>query len=278
MNEPTAFFGYRENQEAFLARFESFLNQSQALNGLFLQVDEKTRQPNNRSGIEFAVMYFLYRQVIEEFNAILILCANGFSRGATILLRSMYEHCITLKFFQMGYSGKIELKGDDVLRFIDYGSLTKRKKLQMFENAYDGDLSGEDFSHIEKAYEAVKEKFQITDCRKCGTEKTAFRWSKKDIVSMAEAVELNKELTFFCYTEALSYAHPSADYIEKRVQTDDEGNWSYLFESDADERKTLMFAHLMTLICSEAFLGYCGIADATAIVEPHAKAWGICWS
>jgi hypothetical protein len=276
-DDPKPFFGYQDYQIIFAERFKPFLEMSEKLNRLFVEVEQKADKPSNALPVQFGVMYFLYRQVVEEFNGILILCANGFSRGATILLRAMYENCVTLKFFQMCSTGETDCKGNDISRFLDFGAIAKRKKLGMFKQAYQGDLSREDFGHIDQAADAVKEKFLITDCKSCGTKKQAFRWSKMDIISMAAAAKLSKDLTFFCYTEALSYSHPSADYIERRVETDENGNWGYRFESPSDERKTLMYAHLMTLIGSEALLRYSEVDDTESILSSSAQDWEICW-
>ncbi len=272
------FFGYREYQGDFVKRFSKFLNLLGDLNSLFFKVDEKARPNESHSGLEYAVFYFLYREIIEEFNAILILCSNGFSRGAMILLRSMYEHCTTLIFFQKGYSGELDLKGDTIQRFIEYGHVSRRKIFRSLKDAYKGDLIPSDFKHIEEQFLEVKDTFMIEDCSKCQSTKLAFRWSKHDIVSMAKAAGLPKELSFFCYSQPISYAHPSADYIEKRVERDEDGRWSYVFESEQDERSTLMNSHWMSLIASEAFLLYCGVREAESLIKPHSELYLTCWN
>jgi hypothetical protein len=194
-----------------------------------------------------------------------------------ILLRSMFEHSATFLYFRSGLSGQLDMKNDDIERFVDYGHVHTYKTFQNLKEVYEGELDPEEFEHVDANFKNVKDKFQIEKCSKCGTTRTAFSWSKLDIVSMALRAGIPKEVTFFCYREALAYAHPSITYIEKRIQIDDEGKWDYQFTSERDEQKILTNSHLLALMACEAMLLYSGDDNAEKMIAPHAEKWKVCW-
>lgn len=267
---------YKEQQAEFEERFAPFIDQVGSLNELFEYVQEKVDNAPDQSSKEFKVLYFLFRQVIEEFNAIVILSTNGFSRGSTILLRSMFEHCTTLMFFQKSLSNEIDPNGDTIERFIDYWSVSRRKGLFALKEAYEGDFKEEDFVHIEDEYQKVKSMFTVEACKKCGSTRPAISWSKRDTVSLAKLAGMPQTVIYFCYSEAITYAHPSMAYIDSRFKISEDG-WNYQFSSSRDEWKTVSNAHLMTLMACQAIFKFLGIPDAELLVTDHAARWQECW-
>jgi hypothetical protein len=268
---------YREIQNQFEGEYRPFLDVLANLQNLLDRAEEKGREHCSPGDSNTPILYFLLRQVIEGFNSILILCSCGFSNVALVLLRSCYEHCVTLKFLQMSLDAKID-PGDDVIdSFKDYVYVAKRKQFQKLRESYDDLLNEEDFAHVEENYLNVKEKFLITPCEKCLTPRVNHRWSKRDIISMAKAVDLDKHLTYFCYTEALSFAHPSADSILKRVEEDDQ-TWTYKFESPLHERRALMYTHLMAILAAEAVLEHSGDEECQDLLQTASDDWNSCWN
>jgi hypothetical protein len=61
-----------------------------------------------QNDIRDKIIYLLSRQVYEDFNEILLLCANGLSTGAMKILRGMYERAVTVCYLQT-HPEKIEL-------------------------------------------------------------------------------------------------------------------------------------------------------------------------
>ena len=228
--------------------------------------EERGREHCSPGDVSTAILYILLREVVEGFHSIHILCTHGFSNVSLVLLRSCYEHCVTLRFLQMSLDGKIDPGDDGIDSFTDYLYVAKRKQFQKLRESYDDLLDDDDFAHVEENFLKVKDKFLVTDCKKCGTPRVNHQWSKKDIISMAKAVDLDKNLTYFCYTEALSFAHPSVDSILKRVEEEDE-TWTYKFESPVHERRALMYAHLMVILAAEAMLEHSGDEKGQALAS-----------
>ena len=256
-------------QYEFEQRQAKFIKSIKDLQELIYFADAKTSELGV-GAIEEKLSYILFRQVFEDFNSILILSGNSFPRNALKILRSMYEHCVTMKYLQE-FPDMVEL-------FVDYYHVTRMKQFRQFAKAYDGELQVEDFKGISDVFQSVKSKFLITDCSTCRTTRMNHQWSKLDIVAMASKVGLDKTLTFFCYTKAISYAHPSADSILNRIEDLEDEKWTYKFESPTDERQTLMFSHMMLLIACESLFNQFVIADEKGLLKNAEMTWTKLWN
>lgn len=267
-------------QREFEERYHKFLDTTKDLQDLLFYPEKQIDEIGYRNSSD-KVIYFLYRQIIEDFNSILLLTGNGFARNSVKILRSMYEHCVTMKFLQEFPDGNEEIAKEDeseeeaypdnVEKFLDYFHISRRKHFKKLQELHTEKLPADDFKHIEENFKAVEKKFKVENCRTCHTERLNIRWSKLDIVAMAKKVNLDEVLTYFCYTSALSYAHPSADSIEKRTEVDIDGALDYKFESLDDERKTLMYSHMMLLTACEVLFAQFEIQDLRSLLESNSK-------
>ncbi len=270
--------GDRGNQKIFEERNSLYLCNIEEIQFLIYFCAEKLDE-SELEGTNSRVIYFLYRQIVEAYNSVFILVGNGFARSSMIILRSMYEHSVTMTFFSKFPDG-LDSEGanvDTVDKFLDYYHITRYKQLQKLKESSDEDLSDEDFKHISDDYESVKGKFEITNCNKCKTKRVNHQWSKLDIVSMAKKVDLDKLLTYFCYQETLSYAHPSMDSIWKRFSFNSDETWNYQFESENDERQVLMFSHMILLISSEVVINHFKIIDKDKMIQRNSDIFAEVW-
>lgn len=267
-------------QNKFEKRYEEFIDILKNTQELLIYSEGQIDKIGYRN-LSDRVIYYLYRQIVEDFNSIFLLAGNGFARNSVKILRSMYEHCVTMKFLQEFPSGiekntkketnKKRDYPDDVRKFLDYYHISRRKHFKKLQESLEVKLPSEEFKYIEDNFKAVEEKFMIENCEKCHTERLNHQWSKLDIISMAKKVNLDDILTYFCYTTALSYAHPSADSILKLTEAINSKAIGYKFESPDDEQKNLKYSHMMLLIACEVLFVQFGIQDLNSLLENNSK-------
>lgn len=82
--------------------------------------------------VEQKVIYTFLRQMIESFDSILILLGNGHFRNSMIQLRSMYEHCVTMKYLtEIDARPSSPLRNrssaDSIQKFLDFYHVNRRK-------------------------------------------------------------------------------------------------------------------------------------------------------
>jgi hypothetical protein len=51
-----------------------------------------------------------------------------------------------------------------------------------------GVLPDEMLQDIEAAYERIKENYRVPDCKKCGSTRINYSWTRKDVIAMAKEV------------------------------------------------------------------------------------------
>ena len=88
-------FGIPEVQKEFAERYEQFLKEYPKIREAqdkVISVSTKKMQ----NSMNDKVIYLLARQVYEDFDEILLLCANGYSTGAMKILRGMFERTVTV--------------------------------------------------------------------------------------------------------------------------------------------------------------------------------------
>jgi hypothetical protein len=89
----------------------------------------------------------------------------------------------------------------------------------MGKNTFSPDMAAD----IEQRYQAVKDKFMITACEKCGTKRPNHTWNKLDFVAMANKTSLGR-LIVLGYYLPLRQAHATvASMFSRMVATDNDG-------------------------------------------------------
>ena len=234
-------YGYPEEWADFQKRNPEFLrhfgNLEKAIDAAFQRVHEKTE-------LWQRTIFFLGRIGVEEFMEILLMCGNGYGIGAQKLLRGMYEHAVTAN-----YLFKHLEQAED---FQAYERVADYKLLESLRSCSDEDIiPKERAAAIEQDYEAVKEKFEVTACKKCKTTRINHSWNKKDLVSMARESDGLWALLPYAYQLPTRQLHSTMGSIFSRLDREafskDEG---LMFDSDAQRNKadiTLHVAHLILL-------------------------------
>jgi len=226
-------FGYPDQWEDFENRNNRFIQHfptlKRALDAAFVR-ELTTMTPADRT------IYLLGRLCIEDFMELLCLAANGYGIGAMKLLRGLYERVVIAAY--------LAKNPDETDLFLDFRFVSRHKALQAY---IQGGTPGQKWlDRAEKAqtdYENVKAKFQVDDCKKCGTKRTNHTWSKLDFVSMAKTTDLGRLLAH-AYYEPLNHSHGTAEAIMLRLKLSP--SEKIVFESGAqpkDADRTLMVAH-----------------------------------
>ena len=205
-----------------------------SLNNVFIR-DVKATEPTDR------VVFFLGRLCVEDFMEILLLCGNGYGIGAMRLLRGMYERAVTL--------GYIDKNPGEAEQFLEYHFIHRGKHFNHASQIphMNKHLNPDEKEEIKKTYADAKKRFEEVLCKKCGTTRTRFSWSKLDLFSMARVASLEK-LYLKCYYEPTLQAHATASSLISRLKIKENGQIS--FDDRAQREKAddvLIGAHNLML-------------------------------
>jgi hypothetical protein len=96
-----------------------------------------------------------------------------------------------------------------------------------------------DATEIEAAYQKVKDRFMVTDCKKCGTKRLNHSWSKLNFVSMAKETSLAR-LVVLGYFLPLRQAHATVGSLLSRMTTSGREGLSFLDEPQRKEADTAL--------------------------------------
>jgi hypothetical protein len=117
----------------------------------------------------------------QDLLEIAFLAVNGHGIGAQKLLRGLYERAVTLEY--------IRRNPEKAERFVRYAAIQEHKASKVAvdlvgRDAFD-DAMGQSFADVEEMYIKVKPEFEVTDCKKCQTKRTAISWDI-DLASMVK--------------------------------------------------------------------------------------------
>lgn len=181
-------FGRPEERSYFTKSYHRFLgcleNLHIALNTVFIKEDTYLKNAE-------IVMDTLCKICADDFNEILLLCANGFGNGALKILRGMYEKIVVARYFH--------LHPEEVNSFWNYHTV-KLSKLKLDDILQKVDPNGEKLNQFKVARKPG------------GRKRLQSSWSTVDFAKMAEEVKLDKHLRN-AYHYPLEFAHPSVTSI-----------------------------------------------------------------
>jgi len=183
------------------------------------------------------------RLCCEDFSEVFLLCANGYGVGALKLLRSLYEHAVTLRYL---HEHPEEL--DD---FWDYAYVAEHKVLQPIIKTF-GERAFENTNvratEVEERFQSVKDHFMVTDCKKCGTKRLNHTWNKLDFATMAKHAGKLGALIFPAYYVPLTHAHSNVASFTSRLAPLDGGGFTFVPTAQRKEADTvLVTAHNIIL-------------------------------
>src|SRR5437764_656829 len=155
-------FGQPEERLFFSEQFPGFINllsnMGEALNAVF-----RRSVPANPSGI---TIFMLGKLCVDDFNEILLLCANGFGFGAMKILRGMFEKLVDARY--------LNLHPEEIEKFWNF-HIVKLRKLKLEDVMK---KTSPDWERIIDSFRTIK--------KKSGTLKLQQNWTVKDFVTRAE--------------------------------------------------------------------------------------------
>jgi hypothetical protein len=151
------------------------------------------------------------RLCVEDFFEVVLCCGNGYGMAAQKLLRSLYERAVTLE-----YLDKHPLELD---AFIDFQKIQDYKVVKSIEETVgEGTISAETVAEAKARYEAVKQNFMVTDCKKCGTQRLNHSWSKLNFVAMSKDTGSLGKLVVQGYYIPMKHAHATFGALSSRLE------------------------------------------------------------
>lgn len=199
----------RTYQELFNLSDELFTLSEHAFD-LFNRRAEKF--PLNKIPRHKAISLFFLNRGRQDFNSIRILCSSEMGDSATILLRSIFENLISLRYILA--AGTNTERDQLAQRFIDYEIIDKAKQLTYWEDhAHNKDLKASILSQkkeIVRRCDEFSKKYKIKEPLKSPS------WSGKNIRIMAKDVEAEGDY-LLTYKMCCWYSHPS--FIGARQST-----------------------------------------------------------
>jgi hypothetical protein len=156
--------------------------------------------------------FFLGRICAEDFNEITLVCYHGCGIAAAKLLRSMYEHVVTLHY--------LHEHPDEVSKFIAYGRIQNDKLASRLVETFGANiLPPEDVKRIKDRASEVKNDFMIPECDHPDAKKRLnHSWSKLDFVAMAKKTGELGKFVVLGYYMPLRHAHTSFAGIIERLE------------------------------------------------------------
>lgn len=187
------------------------------------------------------VIFFVGRLCVEDFNEILLMCANGYGVGAMKIVRGMYERAVTARY--------LHLHPEEADDFLDFHWVQQHRLARAIVDTLGPDtLPGEILARVEASYRAVKDRFTVADCHKCGTKRPSFTWSKLDLVSMAKAAGNLGDLIVPAYYIPTREAHSTAGALLSRLSEGDGGILTFSGELQPEKAgEALITAHNLIL-------------------------------
>ncbi len=163
-------------------------------NATFVEVLPRLQETSRRAFIgEFQhdtaqmVVYMLGRLALEDFQEIMLVCANGYGMAGLKLLRPMFEATITARY--------LRLHPEEAAIFLRYHYVHRRKTLKIAESVgvdLSDRYSQSQIYEIESMYQEIKGHYRQVACNDCGREGELTSSTKKDMVSMAREVGLER--------------------------------------------------------------------------------------
>lgn len=235
--KPTEWEDFERRNRLFLERYSHL---SEALNIAFVRTLTQS-EPIDKFVFGYG------RLCCEDFMEVFLLSANGYGVGATKLIRTLYEHAVTLYYLN---EHPFELDN-----FWDYSYVTEHKLLKPIRETF-GSRAFENTSireaEIEEGFSRVKDRFMVTDCKKCGSQRLNFTWNKLDFVSMAKQAGPLAALILHGYYGPLTQAHSHGATLASRLTLLENGGITFVPDAQRKESDgALLTAHEIILCVLE---------------------------
>ena len=204
------------------------------------------------------VAFMLGRHVPEDFNEVLLLCANGYGIGALKLLRPMYERLVTMVYLLRNPS--------EIEDFMDWHLVEKRKMLSQLKDEGDEPinyLTAEEIAQIETDYQRVKGKFP----------KKPRSWTRLDLKTMAGKVGLENLYMSLCVWPTWQI-HTTAIGMTARVEATAKAVSFKIGPQREVADRALLGAHTCLLMALAEHAQHFGLAlDVATLFTRHKSYW-----
>jgi uncharacterized protein DUF5677 len=240
----------------FVARNPLFAGRHHRINDACTAILGRTL---HRADLRDKAIFFTGHRIADDFMEIVVLAGNGEGRGAQKLLRPMFEQLVTLKY--------LIKHPDEFENYWNYFPVDRRKLAKAIESTLGPGVLGKDtIAAVESEFEKVKSKYQVTDCKTCGTTRLAYAWTTVDLVTMAKEVGVEKYLAQGYYLP-LDQSHPKVGGLLSRLVETDTGGIAAaprIARDVADEATRI--AHGMLILALAAQVDYFKL-DSSSLVE-----------
>jgi hypothetical protein len=236
--ENLVMIGDPRREEEFARRHHHFMN---ALRGNFTRASDDALRGAHPKDLEGRILYWMARPILEDdFIAIVILCANGYSRSAMPVLRGMFERTVTMSY--------LHKHPDEIHLYWQFFLVDRFKEMNRLRPHYPELFSQQRGDEIARAYDEVKDNYLVDLCKKCGTKRVNHTWSKKDMIAMAKEVGFIAQIIEVAYYHALGESHSKVSAMLRRSKADSDDSLSYKETPDLQESDSiLVVAHWMVL-------------------------------
>jgi hypothetical protein len=243
MAAPFTIYGFPDECRKFAERHplwqETIANLVVALNLAFTRVQTMIA-PEDK-------FVYLYGSVCrEDFMEILLLCYHGYGVAASKLVRSMYEHTVTLRY--------LHEHPDEIGTFLNYHRIQNDKLIsRLVETFGDQILPANVVAEAESKAAEVKNEFMIPVCDHPGAKmRLNHTWNKLDFVAMAKKTGGLGELIVTGYYLPMRHAHATFGGLSERLEIVD-GQMGLNVDSQPQiTDRSLMTAHTCLLDVMDA--------------------------
>lgn len=233
--KPTEWVDFERRNRLFLERYPHL---TEALNIAFSRTLTKS-EPIERFVFGYG------RLCCEDFLEVFVLSANGYGMGAIKLLRTLYEHSVTL-YYLSEHPNEL----DD---FYDYSYVTEHKLLKPIREAYGSSAFANTSireTEVEERFSSVRKRFMTTDCKKCGTERLNYTWSKLNFVDMAKLAGPLGALILHAYYGPLTQAHSHLATLASRLTLLGSGGVSFVPDAQRKESDVALLTAHEIILCA----------------------------
>ncbi len=267
---PLSLYGFAEASTAFDRRHPHW---SAVLGRLWQTINIASTRRQTMSGSIDKFVYFYGNLVAEDFMELFLMAVNGYGYGAMKLLRSMYEHTVTLKY--------LHDHPDELQAFFDFDRVQQYKLMKpILETFGEGVLPTDVVEETQRRYAEVKDKFMMKSCKSktCDERRVGHTWSKLDFVSMAKTTGAIGSLIVPGYFMPLRHAHSTVRAMTERLGHGD-GHMGFNRELQPEEAdQALMTAHNCVLVALEIQDERFKIPGLKSAVENCVRDWALIWS
>ncbi|SRR5260221_6564642 len=228
--------GSEDKHDAFLARHEQFFSR---VDNLMTAENAAFDRNLSAKGMLDPTVFYLGIRAVEDFNAIVLLAANGQAHCANALVRGMFERVVTAAY-QSDHP-------EEVQDFVDFDHVQKFRAAQAIDQSIGlNETEKVNLRQLRERYEEVKSRFLVDECKKCKTTRVGPSWSKLNFVAMTKKALPLDQLVAFGYYIPLSQAHSTWESINSLLRSEDS---DLIFRKDYSKECDIIFrlTHLLLL-------------------------------